>query len=758
MRWLGIGIFLIGYCQNTPETIDSLYQKLAEWKGKKGYAADTMLFRLHYKLSENYRNRQPDSALVHIEQALAHAHKANDSSLVIRALAQKGWIEGLVLGQTDKAHQTLSQAESLAQKTTPDTTNREAGISLGNLFLTLGVLYRVEGDPQKALTYYLRALQTFKQIDYKDNIARTLTSLGNLHYTQGDYYRSLEYYFEALKISEEVGHKSNQAAVLSNIGNIYSIQMEMEKSITYYEKALHIYEEMRNRSEQASLLCNIGSVYLEERKYQKALECFQKALQLSTETANKRAQAASLLNIGNIYRYQARSAEAIPYFHQASSIYHELNDKQGYSLSLLTLGDAYSSLKRYNVALYYTQKAIQMAKDIGALFVLSQSYHTLSEIYQDTKNYEKALAAYKTYVLYKDSLTREENQKALIQKEMEYQFEKQQAEARAKYELQLTQAQAREERQRLWTYVITAVGLSVLVILLITYRSLIVTKRQKRIIEEAKAAIEKQKALLEVQKQTIEEQNREILDSIRYARRIQQALLPSEERWQRLLPESFLLYQPKDIIAGDFYWVEETEDYIFVAAADCTGHGVPGAMMSVLCSRALTRAVREEKITETNLILDRAREIIIQELTAEGDKALYDGMDIGLLRFSKTNPTQIAFSGANRPLWIWQNGQLLEASGDHQPVGYREVSWPFTAHTPEVSAGAVLYLASDGYADQAGGPKSKKLGTKALRALLQSIGSMSLSDQRQKLLENFEAWRGTLPQIDDVLIIGLRLP
>lgn len=225
---------------------------------------------------------------------------------------------------------------------------------------------------------------------------------------------------------------------------------------------------------------------------------------------------------------------------------------------------------------------------------------------------------------------------------------------------------------------------------------------------------------------------------------------------KKLLPDSFVLYLPKDIVAGDFYWLVETDDYIFVAAADCTGHGVPGAMVSVTCSNALNKSVLEEKITNTNEILNRTREIVIKQLQSQQQGQLQDGMDICLVRIAKNNPKQIQYSGANRSLVMVKDGMLEEYKPDKQPIGYYTYAQPFSVQDIELTKDACLYLFSDGYADQFGGDKNKKLGTRKWKEILVEISGKNMKEQAEFLKNYFEKWKASYPQTDDVTVIGIK--
>jgi hypothetical protein len=262
----------------------------------------------------------------------------------------------------------------------------------------------------------------------------------------------------------------------------------------------------------------------------------------------------------------------------------------------------------------------------------------------------------------------------------------------------------------------------------------------------------------------IEEKNKEITDSINYAKRLQDAILPPKKMIDEFLKDNFILFKPKDIVAGDFYWAEKVGNYFFIAAADCTGHGVPGAMVSVVCSSALNRTVKEFGIVDPGKILDKTTDLVL-ETFEKSDEDVKDGMDISLLAvaFSARAENEsgriiesITWSGANNPLWYFENDELKELKADKQPIGKSDHRKPFTTHSLPLSLSA-LFLFTDGYADQFGGEKGKKFKYKPFQDILIQNSSQPMETQKNKLDTVIELWKGDLEQNDDICIIGVRI-
>jgi serine phosphatase RsbU (regulator of sigma subunit) len=247
--------------------------------------------------------------------------------------------------------------------------------------------------------------------------------------------------------------------------------------------------------------------------------------------------------------------------------------------------------------------------------------------------------------------------------------------------------------------------------------------------------------------------HQEIKDSITYAKRIQNAILPPIKVVKEYLQESFILYQPKDVVAGDFYWLEHKNNKVLFAAADCTGHGVPGAMVSVICNNALNRSVREHGLTDPGQILDKSREIVVAEFE-KSEEEVKDGMDIAICSLEGN---KLKYAGAHNPLWIIRNGAIIETKANKQPIGQFDNPEPYTTHSFDLEPGDAIYIFSDGYVDQFGGEKGKKFKSRAFRELLLSIQDKAMEEQKTIIDETFNSWKGDLEQIDDVCIIGVKI-
>lgn len=309
-----------------------------------------------------------------------------------------------------------------------------------------------------------------------------------------------------------------------------------------------------------------------------------------------------------------------------------------------------------------------------------------------------------------------------------------------------------------WFRVCMVLSFGLFLFLIYRWRTAALRERQKQLektVAERTAEVVEEKKEVEHQKELVEEKNKEILDSINYAKRLQEAILPPLKLVKEYLTDSFILYKPKDIVAGDFYFMEPVGNKIIFAAADCTGHGVPGAMVSVVCSNAMNRAVKEFNITDSGLLLNKVRELVV-ETFEKSESEVKDGMDISLCCLEMDN-LLLQWSGANNPLWMFRKGEIVEFKPDKQPIGKHSDEKPFTAHSIQLQKRDTIYIFTDGYQDQFGGDKGKKFKASAMKELLLNIQDKTMEEQKSIIDKSFESWKGKTEQIDDVCVIGVRI-
>lgn len=572
------------------------------------------------------------------------------------------------------------------------------------------------------------------------SLAATINNIGVDCEQNGNLVDAILYFHKSLKIQEHLNELDAVATTLNNIGTIYNTLGNIEKTIEYLEKSLKIREEIDDIKGIAQSLNNIGTIYYNQKELSKGLNYFERSLDLYKQVGDKEGMAYSLSNIGNIYDLM-KSPKGLSYHQRSLKLREDIGDKKGQAFGLVNVSESHFLNGNINEALDYAKRGYELANKMGFPDNIQKSSYILSKIYKSQSKYPLALEFYEQSILMKDSIKNEESNRASYKLQTKYEFEKQQAVKDAEHNKQMEIIAERGKKQKVITYSIALGSLLLLIFFIFIYNRLQITKRQKSIIEE--------------QKQLVEEKQKEILDSINYAKRIQAAILPSDRVIKQFLPESFVFYKPKDIVAGDFYWLEHKHDKVLFAAADCTGHGVPGAMVSVVCNNALNRSVREFGLTEPSKILDKTKEIVIQEFE-KSDADVKDGMDIALCALQENT---LYYSGANNPLWIIRKGSEIidEVKSTKQPVGKVDNTKPFENHTVELKKGDSIYIFTDGYQDQFGGEKGKKFKAAKLKELLLNNSNKSMGEQLVILNQTFDKWKGSLEQVDDVCIIGVKI-
>jgi serine phosphatase RsbU (regulator of sigma subunit) len=457
--------------------------------------------------------------------------------------------------------------------------------------------------------------------------------------------------------------------------------------------------------------------------------------------------ATSYCNIGKLYIHLKKYNEALENLQQAYAIYKR--EKLSYSIpnALSGIGDYYSETDRPEMAIHYYDTALTYVEQNGQKKMKMDIYSSLSESYESLGQYQKAHTYHKLYAAIKDSLFDENKSKELSRNEAKYEFEKLKQADKMADEKKDAIAEQEIMRQRVILYSLGLGFLALLVFAVFILRSYNQKKKINSQLEEVNALIQ--------------EKNKSITDSINYAKRIQKAILPSPKAVRHLLPDSFVFLKPKDIVSGDFYWIDKTPGgKVLFTAVDCTGHGVPGAMVSVVGHNNLNRCLKEFHLEQPAQILDKLNDLV-KETFENSDDEVKDGMDMALCSYDPTTHV-LEYAGANNPLLVFRIGAaegevVLELKADKQPIGNYSFRKAFTNHRLQLQKGDCIYIFSDGYADQFGGEKGKKFKYKKLQSLLLSVRHEPMEKQEQILLDTFEVWRSQLEQVDDVLVIGLRV-
>ncbi len=611
----------------------------------------------------------------------------------------------------------------------------------------LAVVCRFESNTDSAFYYVKQVLALSKELRDKYRTTTGYSTLGEMYRMQNDDDQALLYFDSARVLAQEIDHKNQLAYTLGSMGSIYRMQGEVDRALSYYKVALSISRDVNNRSLIATNLSTIGDVYRRKKEFDTALTYFREALEIATFVKDPNRQAFIYVDIADIYRSQKRYAESLEELRHADTIAQTTSYENLKAITWNAMSITYTAMGKLNEAKHYGEKSIKSAEASKIPANILESAKQLYHLYDTTGNKAGALEMYIKYVEARDSVENQEE----IRKFAQVEYAAKESELKAENAGKLAEAREKEaakeeELQKNKLILIGAViaFLFMAAFAVIIYRSLQENKKARTIIEQ--------------QKSIVEEKNKAIHDSITYARRLQDAIIPDERTIRESFKDFFILYLPKDIVAGDFYWYEKTGNHIFLAAADCTGHGVPGALVSVVCSNALNRAVNEFRLTDPGRILDKTKQLVL-ETFERSQHNVADGMDISLCAWEENNTDRrkLKWAGAQNNLFILRGAELMTVGADKQPVGKWETNVPFTTHEIDLREGDEIILLTDGYADQFGGAKGKKIKQKPFLKFIQETNNLSTADQRNILLKFFNDWKGELEQVDDVTVIGIRV-
>lgn len=578
---------------------------------------------------------------------------------------------------------------------------------------------------------------------YKRYLADAYNNIGCQYASKGIYEKAINELNKAIKLYQWLGENRKLSICLSNLAYIHSVSGDKRSAKSINHKALDIAYQTKDSTYICSMLISLGDLYKQIGNNDSAMTLFNKALLTAINNDDEDNESSCYATIAELLKSKGDYQNAIEYQKKLLKINTRNKDTIAIGASLSNIGNYLGKMGKFKEALPYALKGYQYQSQYGTEYGnignVRWASNTLYQIYKGLGQMDKALEMYETSIRFKDSLDSQENRKAVISYQIKSEYEKKSLADSLRSDNEknkiLMESKAeieRRENQKIALFI----GLALVIIFsAIVFNRFQLTKKQKQVIEH---------------------HQKEITDSINYAKRLQEAILPNDYLFKNLLSDSFVLYKPKDIVAGDFYWLESVGNLTFVAAADCTGHGVPGAMVSMVCSNALTRVVLEYGVTEPGEILDEVRKIVIATFEKSGMN-IKDGMDISLCVFNRVKYNEVKWAGANNPLWIVDSGNITEIKADKQPIGKCDNPKPFTTHTLNLKGGSSVYLFTDGYADQFGGEKGKKFMYKRMKEIiLEHSGELMLS-QKMHLDVAFDNWVGGLEQVDDVCVIGIRI-
>ncbi|MFO7828923.1 MAG: tetratricopeptide repeat protein [Bacteroidales bacterium] len=709
-------------------------------------------------LSETSRSKNPGKALSYALSAIKISKEINDYELWNKSEYLAGFAHYVqndfseALGHFEKSLE-LSETHGFAE-------GEAAALN------RMGNTYQLMGRYEQALKFYQQALSINKEIGNNQEIARNLTNLGSIYRLFGNYELAINQHLEALGIYEGLQNNEGIAWSALNIARLFKMMKNYDKSIEYINQSLDIYQKIEegNMVRIGVTLClkEFGDVYYEMGDFDKAIEYSNKVHDMNKKSGNNLGVANSLSTLGKIYYDAEEYQKARSFLLKAQTLKDSLNDHTEIASILRYLGKIDLINGNLSRAGKDLKNSLKFALKQNLKEDVKEAYLALSELYEKTGNHSKALEYFKLYTGLKDSL----NNQKINELELQYEFDKMQRQIEFEQKQKEAEQQAKLQKQKIYTWVFVGGFIFLFVFSVFIYKSYqrkkktnIILTQQKKEIESQKDEIEAQRDFVTKQRDQIAHQNQIITDSIEYAKRIQSALLPQESYLDKILPEHFVFMKPKNIVSGDFFWVSEKQGKIIIAVSDCTGHGVPGAFMSMLGVAFLNEIVNNSITVNPNKILNQLRNYIIESLHQEyGYSGSKDGMDMALITIEKET-LKLEYAGAYNPVFIIRNGSLNEMKADKMPIGIHavKVDKEFTNNQFQLQKDDMIYLFSDGYVDQFGGKDGMKLKMKPFKELLTKISGNSTESQQKKLESYMKKWQGDFSQLDDMIVMGIRV-
>jgi len=742
-------------------------------------SGDSMRAVYYLELGDIYLDRQGDTSIRYSRKAFDIARKAGYTALAGKCL---NYIAIAYIYQSQYDSTVAYLKHSIVYK-------KQAGDSggLANAYNNLGIIHKNRGDYGQAMEYLSKTAQLRESltgltdsVEQRNNIEKlghVYNNQGNIYYQFGDYSRAIALYKHSLEHYERVGYSRGISACYNNIGSVFEEQQRYNKALEYYTRALELNRQLGVVRNIGTCLNNIGEVHLKDNQLKEARRYFETSLEYRKKANDKRGISAVYSNLAMVNMKNGRYELSLDQLYNAFKLDNEMGDKKAMAQDLVYLARVYRQQGNMNQAVSYARKGHTLADSIDAPLQEMASLELLARCYEQQGDYRRALEFTQQFEAIEDMMFNEEKTKLIEEMETRYQLEKKQQEIQEQDQL-LEEKDHLIQKQKVINYaygggILFAMAVSVL---------LFYYSRQKRrangILQEQNEEIESQNEELVQQNEEIKNQrdelerqrnltleqsnqiarkNTELTSGIRYAQNIQSGMLIPERKMREILPQHFILFKPRDVVSGDFYWAFSKGDRVFFATVDCTGHGVPGAFMSLLGLSLLNDLILEADYPEAGDLLNRFRVKVIQALRQDNyQQGNGDKMDISLCIWERNRKT-IQYAGAYQPLYLVKNGELMEYKANRIPVGVESrLDQSFDTHHIPVGEGDMLYLFTDGYPDQMSHDQSEKIKINRFKELIGEIASLDPREQKIRLEEYFNRWKGPNPQTDDMLVMGVK--
>ncbi|GAB4328253.1 MAG: hypothetical protein OHK0038_02090 [Flammeovirgaceae bacterium] len=642
----------------------------------------------------------------------------------------------------------LLEAHELAKSQKQKNIWKETTIALRNHYQSSGVYDLVAKYESELLNFYVSENDS-------SEIVNSLMKIGESYYNSENFQKSLENYLILAKIPSSKWVKPHLPKILNNIGLIFRARRNFTEARNYFQLAYDAAIKNKDRAEEGNALNNLGGNYYLSGDYENALEFFKQGYSVREENGDKLLMSKSLNNIALVYSKLKRPELSLRRYHRSLSILLELGADSDLAVIYDNLGDLQLITNNFDSALYYHQKSLEHALKLRNKTMMEDAYYSLAQTYEKLKDYKSALDAQRKSYSLKDSIFDDLLSRQISEMQAKYDAENKQIEIeslRQEKEINNLQLKNRE----LLIYAGLVVTVIILALLLVLYKRNKIERETNLKLNEQYIEISQKNAEIQAQRDEIEKSHQQIQSSIKYAQRIQNAILPRIEDLRSILPASFIIFRPKDVVSGDFYWIHKVGDIKIVVVSDCTGHGVPGAFMSMIGNELLNEIVSLNHILMPSKILENLHKGVKRVLKQE-DSSNRDGMDVAICAI-ESSTKKVRFSGAKNPVIYIENGELQYIRGNRNPIGgvQKDSDEPFQLHEFEVSNDTIIYLFTDGFQDQFGGQNDKRLGAKRLRELLLENHKFPMEEQKSILESALYSWMRGYSQTDDITILGFK--